>query len=161
MTAAGETAVSPRRDVDLCQACERSGTCGVGITDLRVLDDGSVAGEFVVPDHARGMRVAHGGWTSWVFDEFLGLAATAQGVWAVTSQLQIDFRRPVPIGATVVVTARCASIAGRRMQMTGGMRLATTNAVLAEATGVWVRLPDADAHYARAAEWAAGEGVLE
>ncbi|WP_151772352.1 PaaI family thioesterase [Streptomyces abyssomicinicus] len=138
------------RDVELCERCEVRGACRIGVDDLRILPDGSVRGEFVVPEDAVGRRVAHGGWTAWVFDEFLGYAATALGSWAVTSELTVRYRRPVPIGSRVVVTAHGTLAGERRRVMRGEMRSADTGAVLAGAEGVWVELADVDGHYARA-----------
>ncbi|MFE6903568.1 PaaI family thioesterase [Streptomyces sp. NPDC057717] len=138
------------RDVELCQQCEARGTCRVGVNDLRVLSDGTVRGEFVVPKDAVGRTVAHGGWTAWVFDEFLGYAATALSSWAVTSELTVRYRRPVPIGTRVVVTAHGTLAGEQRRLMRGEMRLAGTETVLASAEGIWVELADVDGHYDRA-----------
>jgi acyl-coenzyme A thioesterase PaaI-like protein len=148
-----------RRDVPLCQQCLGRGSCRVGVDDLRVQDDGGVHGELVVPDDAVGLHVAHGGWTAWVFDEFLGYAATALGGWAVTSSLTIDYRRPVPIGTRVAVTAGGVAVGNRRLRMHGEMRAMGSGALLATADGIWVELADAEGHYERATRSGSARGA--
>jgi acyl-coenzyme A thioesterase PaaI-like protein len=138
------------REVGLCDECALRGACRHGIDDLRLLPDGTTRGVFVVPKEAVGRAVAHGGWTAWVFDEFLGYTATALRAWAVTSELTIRYHRPVPLGATVVVTASGTLDGERRRLMHGEMRLAETDALMASAEGVWVQLADIEAHYERA-----------
>ena len=148
-----------RRDVDLCHPCAQEGRCRIGVDDFRIVEPGTVVGEFRVPPEAMGREVAHGGWTAWVFDEFLGYCAETMGDWAVTSRLTLDYRRPVPIGADVVVTAHGTRASERHLDMTGEMRLASSGALLATATGLWIALPDAQQHYERALAWAATEGA--
>ena len=149
-----ESAGLPIRQAELCHACAISGACRQGIDDLRFLADGVATGTFVVPPQAVGHTVAHGGWTAWVFDEFLGYAASQLQGWAVTSELAISYRRPVPIGARVTVTVKGEVDGERRRLMGAEMRLAESGVLLAAAEGVWIALPDMAAHYERAVTFA-------
>ncbi len=142
----------PRRDARLCNTCLAGGHCRIGIDDLRFVA-GATYGEMAVPDGVEGHVVAHGGWTAWVFDEFLGTVPQANGVWAVTTELSIRYLRPVPIGARVSVRAWTESTAGARWRLRGEMRLLSPDTLLASAAGEWAVLPDADAFYARARAW--------
>ncbi|GAA3649262.1 PaaI family thioesterase [Nocardioides ginsengisoli] len=138
------------REFELCEACEIVGSCRQGIDDLRRQADGTVRGEIVVPSAVAGRAVAHGGWTAWVFDELLGYTANSLRGFSVTAELAVKYRRPVPLGARVVLTASGRMDGERRRLMRGEMRCVDTGGLLASAEGVWIELADADAHYARA-----------
>jgi len=98
-----------------------------------------------------GPGIAHGGWIAAFFDELLGQCVNAQGPTALTGELSVRFVKPVPIGPRLVGAARVGLRAGRRRHANGQLVLASSGAVLATASGIFV---DARTdHYQRAAMW--------
>lgn len=85
--------------------------------------------------------VAHGGIIALLLDEVLGTAATRR-VWpSVTGGLSVRYRRPVPIGVPLVVTAAVVNVDGRRMTMHGSVCTdADPDTVLAEGEGAFIEL---------------------
>jgi acyl-coenzyme A thioesterase PaaI-like protein len=82
-----------------------------------VADEGmSVTGIFTVTeDHQGAPGLAHGGMLALAFDEVLGSLAWLVRAPSVTARLETDFRRPVPVGTTLVIRARIEGQHGRRL----------------------------------------------
>jgi acyl-coenzyme A thioesterase PaaI-like protein len=80
----------------------------------------------------------HGGWVALAFDEALGMANTASGHPGLTGRLTIRYRRPTPLHTEVELTARTASVDGRRITTVGTLR--ADGRVTAEAEGLFVVL---------------------
>jgi acyl-coenzyme A thioesterase PaaI-like protein len=147
-----------RRDggVGLCLGCRALGRCRLGLTSERLLDDGTAEIELVCPrEQEGGPSVAHGGWTASAMDEALGHLPILNGQFAVTAELTISYRRPVPVERPLRARSRVDRREGSRWYISGELLLARGGAVLAEATGVWVvRDPS---HFVRHEEWLAGQ----
>jgi acyl-coenzyme A thioesterase PaaI-like protein len=76
----------------------------------------TLAGRFTVTeDHQGAPGLAHGGLLSLAFDEALGALAWLVRLPAVTARLETDYRRPVPVGTTLHITARVDGMKGRRL----------------------------------------------
>lgn len=71
----------------------------------------------------------HGGITGLLLDEVLGQAATQAGRWGMTAYLNITYRRALPLDVELVLTARIASIDGRKTLVEGGIALASDPSV--------------------------------
>jgi acyl-coenzyme A thioesterase PaaI-like protein len=136
----------------LCAGCTISGRCQFGVTAYELDGDG-VARARVWVDEAMegGPRVAHGGWTSAIFDEVLGKLPNMHGVLAVTKTLTVDYTRPVPVGRWLLGEARVDSRADGAWEISGVLLLESTRAVLARAHGVW--LERTGQHFQRHKEW--------
>ena len=89
--------------------------------------------------------VVHGGILSTMLDEAMAWAAFAEGLWAVTGRLDVRFRKPVEVGIEVVVTGRVVANHGRIVEAQGEIRRASDGALLAEGSGRFVRVPEAQA----------------
>jgi acyl-coenzyme A thioesterase PaaI-like protein len=155
---------SPARKVAVCEACRRQGYCRLGI-DVECFD--AEAGIFHVglhcpTDHEGGPEVAHGGWTASVLDEVLGFVPIHHGALVVTGRLEVEYVKPVPITRPLIADAQLERREGRRWFVHGELRLASTGAVLAMATGIWVE-PDARHVDARRVEryeaWLSAQGA--
>lgn len=107
------------------------------------------------PEYEGGPQVAHGGWTASVLDEVLGVLPIVHGGRAVTGKLEVVYLRPVPISRPLVGRARLDRREGRRWYVSGDLRLASTGAELARATGIWVER--APGHFERHQAWLAGQ----
>jgi acyl-coenzyme A thioesterase PaaI-like protein len=138
--------------VGLCFGCRDLGRCRLGLTGERLLGDGTVEIDLRCPrDQEGGPAVAHGGWTAAVMDEALGHLPILNGQFAVTAELSIRYRRPVPVERPLRARSWVDRREGSRWYLSGELLLAPGGSVLAEASGVFVvRDP---AHFARHEQW--------
>jgi acyl-coenzyme A thioesterase PaaI-like protein len=75
-----------------------------------------VEGSFVVTEHHQGAPgLAHGGVISAAVDEGMGYLLWLVGSPAVTARLEVDYRRPVPVGSRLELDARVERTAGRKI----------------------------------------------
>lgn len=103
--------------------------CGVGHpTGLHMVvtaGEGLTArGVFTVSEHHQGAPgLAHGGLLTTAFDEVLGALNWLLRAPAVTGRLEVDFRRPVPVGSVLDLDARIVGKQGRKVYVSGVGRL--------------------------------------
>jgi len=103
-------------------------------------NDLSTYGTFVVTDNHQGAPgLAHGGLLTTAMDEVLGSLNWLLASPAVTAHLECDFRRPVPVGSLLQMTAKVDGVQGRRVNMTAQALLDGKQAVTARA--VFVQVP--------------------
>jgi acyl-coenzyme A thioesterase PaaI-like protein len=102
----------------------------------------SVRGEFTVGEHHQGSPgVAHGGVLATAMDESLGYLNWLVGAPAVTARLQVDYKRPVPVGTTLFLEAEVTGVRGRKVYGRVVARLdATDGAIAVEATALFVQV---------------------
>jgi acyl-coenzyme A thioesterase PaaI-like protein len=101
-----------------------------------------VTGRFVLRQSHQGFPgVAHGGLAAAAMDEAMGWAMYAAGAWAMTARMEVKYRKPLPLGEELLVTAEVTRIRGRRLEASSEIR-SVSGERLAEATGVFVRMPD-------------------
>jgi len=138
----------------VCGGCAPLGRCRFGVRKY-VDDDRMARGEVTFDALATGgPGVVHGGYTALVFDEITGMVSVAHELApAVTRSLTVSYRKPVPIGEPILLTARLDCLEGRDLHITAEMRLAAGDALLASAEAIYRRIP-AD-HFRRHAEWLA------
>jgi acyl-coenzyme A thioesterase PaaI-like protein len=75
-----------------------------------------VRGWFKVTEHHQGAPgLAHGGVISAAVDEGMGYLLWLVGSPAVTANLQVDFRRPVPVGSRLELDGRVDQVRGRKI----------------------------------------------
>lgn len=84
--------------------------------------------------------MAHGGIAAAVLDEAMGWAMYAAGAWAMTAKMEVRYRRPLPLGRTVAVTAQVTRSRGRWLEAAAEIR-SPEGQLLAEARAVFIRLP--------------------
>jgi acyl-coenzyme A thioesterase PaaI-like protein len=115
-------------------------TAGEGLT---------VRAEFTVTNEHQGAPgLAHGGLLAAAFDEALGYLAVLLRLPAVTGRLETDFRRPVPVGSTLYLTATVHGVAGRKIYESAEGRLnAPDGPVAVRARALFVVVPME--HFAR------------
>ncbi len=106
-------------------------TAGQGLT---------ATGQFTVTeDHQGAPGLAHGGMLSLAFDEVLGSLIWLIGMPAVTGHLEIDFRRPVPVGTSLDIQAGIDGMAGRKLFMSAtGRANAPDGPVSVSASSVFI-----------------------
>lgn len=107
--------------------------------------DLTVTSTFTVPTHHQGAPgIAHGGVIAAVFDETLGvLQAFFPDERAVTANLSITYRRPIPVGSELHLTGSVDGREGRKLTVSGAARLDSAGGpVAATATGLFVFVPE-------------------
>jgi acyl-coenzyme A thioesterase PaaI-like protein len=92
---------------DRCFGCGRDHPTGLHLEMWGLDDELRVRGSFTVTEHHQGAPgLAHGGVISAAVDEGMGYLLWLVGSPAVTARLEVDFRRPVPVGSRLELHAR-------------------------------------------------------
>jgi acyl-coenzyme A thioesterase PaaI-like protein len=104
----------------------------------------------------------HGGIAALLMDQVLGQAAIESDRWGMTVNLELRYRRPVPLHTSLRLTGRVSNVDGRRTTATGTIALESApDVALIEATGAFVcPSPAASAAYFSMVRTAAG-GVAD
>ena len=82
----------------------------------------------------------HGGASAAVLDEAMGTAVWKSGYNVASVNLNIDYRRPIPLGTEVTVTARMTDEVGRTLRARGEIRL-PDGSVAVVGRGIYVEAP--------------------
>lgn len=126
----------------MCFVCGRDNPIGL---HLRFFADeeNCVYAEFTPqPEHQSFPGILHGGLVATLFDETIGRTAIAQNIWCMTAELRVRYKKPVPIGELLRVRGELRETNKRLIRGYGEIRSAGDNSLLAEAEGVYIRLPD-------------------
>src|SRR3954468_8915844 len=86
---------------------------GAGVRLLDVGPGRARVGMTVRADHVNGHGICHGGYLFLLADAALAYASNSHGVSAVAAGADIDFLRPVPLGAELVAEAVELAVTGR------------------------------------------------
>ncbi len=107
-----------------------------------VLDNGSVISEMVADERFQGYRdVLHGGIISAMLDEVMIKAVLAKGIFAVTAEMTIRFKRPVMTGQKIRFTGTIVD-ERRRITRTVGSAVNENDEEVAVAEAVYVEAKD-------------------
>lgn len=144
LAAHGQRATMPWPDAESMQRGYRPYSPVIGAANpiapplvVRVLEDGSVAGEATMrPIHEGPPGVVHGGWVASLLDQLLGHANAAARVGGFTAELTVRYRRPTPYDVPLTVRARTDSVEGRRVRSSG--EVVADGVVTAEASGLFL-----------------------
>lgn len=124
-----------------CLVCGRDNPIGLQLTGF--IDDvtGAVSTTFVPTAHHIGFHgVIHGGILATVLDEAMVWAATWAGKrFCLAAEMNVRFRSPARVGATLTVEAKLDYARTRLVTTTGLIRDGDT--LIAEATGKYIPLP--------------------
>jgi acyl-coenzyme A thioesterase PaaI-like protein len=125
-----------------CYVCGDEHAMGLG---LRVVagEGLTLSGEFTVTEHHQGAPgLAHGGLLTAAFDDALGSLNWLLTAPAVTGRLETDFRRPVPVGSTLHISAEVVGVKGRKVFTRAVGRLdAPDGPVALTAAALFVQVP--------------------
>jgi acyl-coenzyme A thioesterase PaaI-like protein len=128
---------SPRR---WCYGCGDRNPEGLHI-DFGV-EGRQVTGRFTGrPSHQGFPGVAHGGIAAAVMDEAMGWAMYAANAWAMTARMEVKYRRPLPLGEELIVTAQVTRDRGRRLEAEAEIRTASGE-LLTQASGLFLRMSE-------------------
>lgn len=132
---------SPR---NRCFGCGDANQCGL---QLHFYIDGEsrVLCRFTLDDRFQGPpQHAHGGVIATVLDEAMSKANRRRGIVAMTRHMSVDYRKPVPLAAELVVEgwseSDASSDSSRKHRCSAELRDAS-GTVLAQATGLFIEVP--------------------
>lgn len=101
-------------------------------------DARKIIGRFRLGSEYQGSnRVLHGGIIAVLFDEAMGKLNRFHSVRAVTAELNVEYLRPVPVDAEIIVEATEVSREGRNLMHRGEIRDAAGK-ILARGRGRFV-----------------------
>lgn len=125
-----------------CFGCGDQQPCGLHL-QVTIGEGVSAAGEFTVADHHQGAPgLAHGGVLTAALDEALGTVGWLLRRPLVTGRLETDFLRPVPVGTTLRIAARCTGVLGRKVYAEAeGCSGGSEGAVAVRAAALFVAVP--------------------
>lgn len=126
----------------MCLVCGTENSTGLH-AHFYELDDGELLGVFQPAEEHQGYPGRlHGGLASAILDETIGRAIniTDDGVWGVTIELNVRYRKPVPLDSELRVIARITKDSSRLFEGTGEILL-PDGTVAVEASGRYMRMP--------------------
>jgi uncharacterized protein (TIGR00369 family) len=125
----------------MCMVCGTQNSAGLGAAFYE-LDDGELLGVFTPKTEHQGYPGRlHGGVASTLLDETIGRAiSNAQpDAWGVTVELNVRFRKPVPLDGPVRALARIVKDSSRIFEGTGEIVL-EDGTVAVEASGRYLKM---------------------
>jgi acyl-coenzyme A thioesterase PaaI-like protein len=129
-----------------CFGCGRLNEHGLQL-DLKVDPDGNgVRTSFVPASRTEGYTgFVHGGIITTVLDEVMAWSLYRHDIWAVTGQLSTRYRKPIALGESTTATGIIVRDRGRVIEMRGEIRRDLDSVVLADATALFIRVPQSQA----------------
>jgi uncharacterized protein (TIGR00369 family) len=125
-----------------CFACGTLNVHGLHL-DLHAGGDRCWA-ELKLEDRFEGWeRIAHGGIVCTILDEVMAWALVDHDVWGVTARMNVEFRRPVPIGRRIRAEGRVVEVRRRLVTAAGVLLDAEDGTLLARADATYVGAPEA------------------
>ncbi|HMM99998.1 MAG TPA: PaaI family thioesterase [Anaerolineales bacterium] len=107
-----------------CFVCGSEDSPGMGVT-WYAQDDNSIFAEVTLTSVQQGPPgMAHGGASAALLDEAMGAAVWRAGYRVASVNININYRRPVPLGQPFTVSARVKEASGKKVTATGEIRLA-------------------------------------
>ncbi|MBK6791238.1 MAG: PaaI family thioesterase [Anaerolineales bacterium] len=123
-----------------CFVCGNENPNSIGIT-MFVDDDGVLTSEFMLnKSHQGPPGHAHGGASAAVLDEVMGLVVWAAGYKVVAANININYRKLLPLEQPLLAVARITQKSTRKIVSVGEIRLADAT-VAVEGSGVYVIAP--------------------
>lgn len=132
-----------------CFGCGRLNRHGLQLVFYPNEPGNGVWTRFVPTDAFEGYGgMIHGGIISTILDEVMAWSLYRQSTWAVTGQLTTRYRKPVRVGEPVRAIGTIVKDRGRVIEMRGEVRREADDALLAEGSATFFRVPES-----QAAEW--------
>lgn len=127
--------MTQRKAIRLSQYSARLGV------DFYCEPDGLIIGSGALGQEQEGPPGhVHGGVLSALLDEAMGAAAWCADHPVLAANLNIDFRRPVPLGVEIQVIGRVESTEGRKVFTSGAIYL-PDESIAAEGKGLFIITP--------------------
>ena len=121
------------KDFDMCFACGPKNPIGLKLNFTR--QGKGVRAEFTPGELHQGWAgVVHGGIIGCILDEAMSYAALAAGVNSLTAKMQTRFKRPLPTGEPLVITARATKQTRKLIEAEAEMHLKEDGTPVADST---------------------------
>jgi uncharacterized protein (TIGR00369 family) len=128
----------PDHHLDTCFGCGPNNPHRLGIEP--VYENDRVSAEMAFEDrYEGGPGLVHGGVVAAWFDDLLGFVALMHQKPAVTAKLEVNYRRPIPLGIRIRSEAWLSSIDGRKLHCEG-VAYDEKGEILVEAVGLFIRV---------------------
>lgn len=82
----------------------------------------------------------HGGAVATMIDTAVGMSAVLAGGVVMTANLNIDFKRPIPLCTAVVLNSQLEKVEGRKVFVSCAIRSVDEKTLHTEATGLFIKL---------------------
>jgi acyl-coenzyme A thioesterase PaaI-like protein len=127
-------------DNDYCFACGRQNPFGLQLEFTRGDSGEGVQARFNPGPHLQGFAgLLHGGISATVLDDVMNnLVTRTRGILAVTGSLEVRYRKPVPITATLICRAQIVKERGGMFYAEAELVAEETGEVLVEAKSLQV-----------------------
>src|SRR5271165_7239828 len=100
----GRTLQLEPKDANRCFGCGGANEAGMKLPFELDLDAHRTRGRFILgPNYAGGAGFAHGGIIAVVLDEAMGKLSKLSDERAVTADMSVEYRKPIPVDKTIVV----------------------------------------------------------
>ncbi|MDP2182131.1 MAG: PaaI family thioesterase [Actinomycetota bacterium] len=126
----------------MCMVCGAENPSGLHARFYE-LEGGELLGIFEPAEEHQGYPGRlHGGISSAILDETIGRAINTSDpdAWGVTVELNVRFRKPVPLGGELRVLGRITKDSGRLFEGSGEIVL-DDGSIAVEASGRYMRMP--------------------
>lgn len=124
---------------DRCFGCGPDHPTGLHVEMFGSASTTRVRGSFLVTEHHQGAPgLAHGGVISAAVDEAMGFLLWLIAHPAVTAHLEVDFRRPVPVGDRLELEGAAERIEGRKIY--AGMTGRVNGEIAVEAKALFLKV---------------------
>lgn len=121
------------QDKDTCFVCGRANPSGLHLPI--VADEQGAHFEYVIPEDYQGWHgIAHGGIIATLLDELMAWSTKSRGYSTVTAEMQVRFRKPVPVGRKILGRGWISAEQGR-LVLAASRLTDAEGTILAEATG--------------------------
>jgi acyl-coenzyme A thioesterase PaaI-like protein len=125
----------------MCFVCGRDNAIGFHMQFFQD-SDGCVYADCIPKEEHQGFPgVMHGGLVTALLDEILGRTAIASNLWCMTTQLDVRFRKPVPVGEPLKLKGEIVRRKGRLLEGRSELHL-SDGSLAAVAEGKYLRIPD-------------------
>ncbi len=123
-----------------CFVCGTENPHSIGIT-MWVDDDGVLTSEFTLTEAHQGPPGhTHGGCSAAILDEAMGLCVWAAGHKVLAANLEVNYRKPLPLHQPLTLEARITQMDERKIFSAGEIKL-TDSTVTVSGSGLCTSAP--------------------
>ena len=123
-----------------CFVCGNENPHGIGIT-MFVDDDGVLTSEFTLnKTHQGPPGHSHGGASAAILDEVMGLVVWAAGHQVVAANININYRKLLPLNQPLIAEARITKVDERKIFSEGKIKLADST-IAVDGSGIYIAVP--------------------